>query len=137
MRRAIFCNWRFPKQLSLSLSYESYEPLVVENEDVQDKQGRSEGGIMPLAPNHWAAPKSHDSQQCHKYFLKCGKFTSERPQVQTRGGQTCFLPRAPSNLVTPLKMKQRDGNCERSTRFLMIKSLSRLQQERGTTNRLV
>ena len=30
-------------------------------------------------------------------------FASERPQVRTEGRQTCFLPRAPSNLVTPLE----------------------------------
>jgi len=42
------------------------------------------------------------SQQCHKYFLQYSTFTSERPQFRTWGRQTCFLPRAPSNLVTPL-----------------------------------
>jgi len=29
-------------------------------------------------------------------------FASERPQVRTWGRQTCFLPVAPSNLITPL-----------------------------------
>jgi len=29
-------------------------------------------------------------------------FASERPQVRTWGRQTCFLSRAPSDLVTPL-----------------------------------
>jgi len=29
-------------------------------------------------------------------------FASERAQVRTWKGQTCFLPRAPSNVVTPL-----------------------------------
>jgi len=42
------------------------------------------------------------SQQCHKYFLQYSRFTSEGHQVRTRGRQTCFLPRAPSSLVTPL-----------------------------------
>jgi len=45
------------------------------------------------------AEKSH---QCHKYFPQSGTFTSERSLVRTLGGQTCFLSRAPSNLVTPL-----------------------------------
>ena len=40
--------------------------------------------------------------KCHKYFLQCRKFASERAQVRTWGRQTCFLPRAPSKLVTPL-----------------------------------
>jgi len=31
---------------------------------------------------------------------------SERPQVRTWGRQTCFLPWAPSNLVTPLQTRR-------------------------------
>ena len=46
------------------------------------------------------------SQQCHKYFLQYTTFDSERPQVRTRGRQTCFLPWAPSNLVTLLPLRQ-------------------------------
>ena len=34
--------------------------------------------------------------------LSIQHISSERPQVPTWGRQTCFLPRAPSNLVTPL-----------------------------------
>jgi len=37
-----------------------------------------------------------------RYFLQYSKFASERAQVRTREWQTCFLPRAPSNLVTSL-----------------------------------
>jgi len=48
------------------------------------------------------AGDTEKSQQCHKYFLQYSTFASERPQVQTWGRQTCFLPRAPSNLVAPL-----------------------------------
>jgi len=33
--------------------------------------------------------------------LQCSTFASERPQVWTWGLQACFLPRVPSNLVTP------------------------------------
>ena len=46
------------------------------------------------------------SQQCHKYFLQHSVFASEWPQVRTWGHQTCFLPRAPSNFVTPLVQTQ-------------------------------
>ena len=42
------------------------------------------------------------SQQWHKHILQYSAFASERPQVRTWGRQTCFLPRAPSNLVTSL-----------------------------------
>ena len=38
--------------------------------------------------------------------LQCSTFASERPQVRTWGRQTCFLPRAPSNLVMPLAVIQ-------------------------------
>jgi len=59
------------------------------------------------APNHCAgrqisAGGPEKSQQFHNYFLQCSKFPSERTQVRTLGRQTCFLPRAQSNLVTPL-----------------------------------
>jgi len=43
------------------------------------------------------------SQKCRKYFLQYSEFASERPQLQTWRHQTCFLPRATSNLVTPLQ----------------------------------
>jgi len=42
------------------------------------------------------------SQQCHNYCLQCSTFASERPLFRTWEHQTCFLPRAPSNLVTSL-----------------------------------
>jgi len=48
------------------------------------------------------AGSAEKSQQRHKYFLQYSTFASERHEVQTWGRQTCFLPRAPSNLVTPL-----------------------------------
>jgi len=38
--------------------------------------------------------------------LQCSTFASERPQVRAWGRQTCFLPRAPSDLVTPLAVSQ-------------------------------
>ena len=58
------------------------------------------GGAIPRAPNHYGSAEM--SQKCHKYFLQYSEFASERAQVPTWGRQTCFLPRAPSNLVTPL-----------------------------------
>jgi len=42
------------------------------------------------------------SQKYHKCSLQYSTFASERSEVRTWGRQTCFLPRAPSNLVTPL-----------------------------------
>jgi len=52
------------------------------------------------APNHSGGAEK--CQNCHKYFFQFSKFTSNRAQVRTWGRQTCFLPRALSNLVTPL-----------------------------------
>jgi len=44
------------------------------------------------------------SQQYHKYFLQYSSFASVRIQIGTWGRQTCFFLRAPSNLVTPLRI---------------------------------
>jgi len=44
------------------------------------------------------------SQQCYTYILQYSTFASGRPQVWKWGRQTCFSPRAPSNLVTPLSI---------------------------------
>jgi len=38
--------------------------------------------------------------------LQCSTFSAERPQVRIWGRQICFLPRASSNLVTPLTIIQ-------------------------------
>ena len=65
-------------------------------------QGRNEGGkgsTIPRAPNQYGGRRK--SQQYHKCFLQCNAFDSERPQIRTWGRQSCFLPRAPSNLATP------------------------------------
>ena len=59
-------------------------------------QGLNEGGTMPRAvksPNNVA----------NTFFNTC-TFTPKRPQVRTWRRQTCFLPRAPSKLVTPLDL---------------------------------
>ena len=79
-------------------------------------QGRNEGekgGTIPRAPIRYGGAESllgrritaggaEKSQQCHKYFLQYSKFAFERTPVRPWGRQTLFLPRAPSNLVTPL-----------------------------------
>jgi len=57
------------------------------------------------APNHYGGRRKVQSpkiQKCHKCFLQCSIFSSPRPQFRTWGRQTCFLLRAPSNLVTSL-----------------------------------
>jgi len=45
------------------------------------------------------------SQQCRKYFLQYSTFTPKKTHVWTWGCQTCFLPQAPSNLVTSLLVR--------------------------------
>ena len=69
-------------------------------------QGCNEGGkgaqfpggrVTMRVQNHCGGAKK--SQQCHKYFLQYSKFQYGKSNM---GRQTCFLPRAPSNLVTPL-----------------------------------
>ena len=65
--------------------------------------GRNSPGAESLWGRQITAGGAEKSQQCHKYFLPYSSFASERPQVRTWGGrQTCFLPRAPSDLVTSL-----------------------------------
>jgi len=66
------------------------------------------GSTIPRAPNHCGGRQmtvtgTEKSQQCQMYILQYSKFASERSQVRTWGRQTCFWPRAPSNLGTPLR----------------------------------
>jgi len=56
------------------------------------------GGEIPRAPNHYGSAKK--SLQYQKYFLQQQICFRKKPQVRTWGRQTCFLSRAPSNLVT-------------------------------------
>ena len=69
-------------------------------------RGGQGGNNSPGAKSLWGhritEGGAEKSQQCHKYFLQYSKFGSENAQVRPRGPKTCFLPRAPSNLVTPL-----------------------------------
>jgi len=71
------------------------------------------GGAESLwgAPNHCGGAPNHyggrritmgGAEKSRQYFLQYSTFASERHQVRTLGRQTCFLPQAPSNLVTPL-----------------------------------
>jgi len=89
---------------------------AVQNHRLITTQGRNEGGKGGQFPGRWftmgapnhcggrriTAKSAEKSPKCYKYFLQYSKFASERAQVWTWGRQTCFLPRAPSNLVTPL-----------------------------------
>jgi len=59
-------------------------------------------------PNHCGGRRKY--QQYHKCFLQYSIIASERSHVRTWGRQTCFLPRAPSNLVTPLLHWQHTWN---------------------------
>ena len=71
-------------------------------------------GCSSPAPSHYGCAKSvqgapngcgggDKSQQCPKYFLQYRTYATERLQFRIWGRQTCFLPWAPSNLVTPLR----------------------------------
>ena len=77
-------------------------------------RGVTRGAQTPSAESLWGrritAVGAEKSPQCHKYFLQYSAFASERPQVRTWGRQTCFLPRAPSNLVTPVERFVRNMN---------------------------
>ena len=42
-------------------------------------------------------------QQCRKYIIQCSTFSSEWSQVRIWGRRTYSLPRASSNLVSPLR----------------------------------
>jgi len=68
------------------------------------------GNNFPGAESLWGrqinAGGAIKSQQRYKYFIDYSTFASERSQVWTWGRQTCFLPRAPSNLATPLLLQQ-------------------------------
>jgi len=79
----------------------------------QGRNGGARGAQIPWAPSHYGSPNHcrgvEKFQKCHKYFLQYSEFASERAQVRTWGRQTCFLPRAPSNLVTPLHISAKFG----------------------------
>ena len=71
-------------------------------------QRRSDGARGHNSPGIESLLGGKKSQQGHKHFFKSTTFASERPQVRTWVQQTCFLPQAPSNLVTPLHNAHHD-----------------------------
>jgi len=81
---------------SVGASDESYEQR--RNEGGQNSPGVESLWGCQITAGGWA-PKS-PNKVTSTFFNST--FASERPQVRTWGRQTCFLPRAPSNLVTPL-----------------------------------
>jgi len=90
-------------------AYYTSPPLHGSNEGGQGGAKFSGRLIIMGAPNHcWgrqmSAGGAEKSQQFHKCFLQHSKFPSEKSQVGTWGRQICFLPRAPSNLVTSLRL---------------------------------
>jgi len=113
MRLQDMCRWlKTEATTSCKRCFKVIRDTKQQNTGLQ--QGRNEGrkgGAISRAPNHCRVrcmtPGDADkSQQCHTYFLQYNTLPSERHQVQTWGRQTCFLPRAPSNLVTPLTYSQ-------------------------------
>jgi len=78
----------------------------------------------------WGGAKK--SQKCHTHFLQYSTFASERPQVQTWGRQTCFLPRAPSNLVRPLSIRRLVPSRNSSTHLYVAKLRCRQTAESRT-----
>ena len=66
------------------------------------------GGKGAQFPGRRITARGLKYQQCHKHFFQNTTFASERRQVRTWGRQTCFLPQAPSNLVTPLHNAHHD-----------------------------
>ena len=84
-------NWyKAPVKILAIVSGEPYRGVT---------RGKQEGTIS-RALHHCGVPEK--SQQCLKYFLQYSIFACKRLQVLTWERQTCFLPRTPSNLLTPL-----------------------------------
>jgi len=69
-------------------------------------EGRQGGRNSPGAESLRKVPNgcggAEKFRQCHKRFLQYSTFASKKPQSRTWGRQTCFLPRVPSSLATPL-----------------------------------
>jgi len=75
--------------------------------DLQERNEVGQGGAIPREPSHYGGAKSlrgapKRPNKCpNKCLVQYRTFSSERPRFRTCGRQTCFLPRAPSNLVAP------------------------------------
>jgi len=73
----------------------------------RSNQGRNDweqGARFPGRQITMRAPKSPNNVTSTS--VQYSTFASGSPQVRTQGRQTCFLPRAPSNLVMPLAVIQ-------------------------------
>jgi len=95
--------------LSTSIQPEDSLLLPTVDEDVgrgvtRGERGRNSPGESLLG-RRMTSRGAEKSQQCHKYFLQYSAFASERPQFRPWGLQTCFLSRAPCNLVTSLDVR--------------------------------
>ena len=81
------------------------------------------------------SPVAEKSQLCHNYFIQYSKFSSIRPRVRRWGRQTCFLPQAPSNLVTPLHVAIALSVHFKMTYVLWHRWRSRIRSAKLFTNR--
>ena len=93
------CSWnRSSLRSDLKIFYfrKIFRVLLNNTRDV------TRGGRGQNSPGAESLLVTKKSQQCHKHFFQNSTFASERLQVRTWGRQTCFLPQAPSNVVTPL-----------------------------------
>ena len=118
-------TWTFAISLNTKICNQSMQPyqqtchiLWTTRPEVQPEgnQGHNEGKggtntwtwITVGAPNHRRGTEK--SQQCYKYFLYYSAFASERPQVRTRGRETCFLFQAPQTSLS-LSVPQNPKSC--------------------------
>jgi len=71
----------------------------------RSNHGRNDGGQGAQFPGR-RVTGAENPNNVTSTVLQCSTFASEKPQVRIWGRQTCFLPRAPSDLVTPLAVIQ-------------------------------
>jgi len=77
--------------------YVSFNVRIYVRDITRGERGHNSQSAESLTGRQITVGGAEKTQQYHKHFL-----TSERPYVRTWERQMCFLPRAPSNLVTPL-----------------------------------
>jgi len=66
------------------------------------KQRRNKGGTISRAPNQYMGRRKVPTVS--QVLSSIQYIASDRPLVRTWGRKSCFLPRATSNLVTPLSI---------------------------------
>ena len=104
------CKWQIAKrkaapsicfqwQLSLSRLLNNWHPF--RGVKTAGQEGRNSPGAESLWGCRMTAEDAKKSQQCHKYFL-LQQICFRKTSGSKMGCQICFLPLAPSNLVTPL-----------------------------------